>query len=447
MSTRPMAGHLLLALGFALALAGCAGGAGTETPGDASARVAVSTSALSAAVGKVEVTVSKGAGTPDFTPITVSLSQVGATWSGFITGITAGTGRQFDVVAFDASGAQVATGSGRADVVAAGTATVAIVLSANTPGNPYQNSAPVIDFISASETLVQAGAKVRLQALAHDPDPTDAISYAWIATCGTIASPASPAVEWIAPAAPGSCQISLVVNDNRGASVAAYLVIEVGILTTGDVLVTATGGNGVAPVISGMAAQVTYDDRTSGALVVIAMDPGGGALTYAWSSDCSGLVFDTAAPNSPAAPMFTSTDTARTCAITVTVTNATGSRTTAVVQIGPRPNRNVGPIITATIQPTVDLSDPAKAEPVRPGDAVALGVLATDPEGQGLTFAWAASAGTLDAQVDQTTSPGRSSVVFHVPATIPAGLQVTVTVSDPLGASNVHVFRLKAAAG
>jgi hypothetical protein len=438
-----MTDRRLVVLCMTLALAGGAGCSGSDAQRQAAARVAVTTGALSASITQVTVTVSQGDG-PAFTPIVAPLSQAGNDWSGFITGIPAGPGRQFDVVALDATGATVAKGTAKAEVRAGGTATVAIVLGQATTGNPYQNNAPVIDYISASETLVKPGASVRLGASAHDPDPTDKISYAWAATCGTIASPSAAAVDWVAPATPGRCQVSVSVTDNRGASVAAYLVIEVGV-TTGDVLVTVTGGTNVAPVISGMAAQVTYGDLTTGNLLVNAMDPDGDALTYVWSSDCTGLTFKTTAPNSLVAPSFSSTDTGKACVLTVTVTDAMGSHTVGVIKIPPRPVFNLAPVITSTVQPTVDLTDPLKAEPVNPGDSILLGVQARDPEGQALTFTWTASAGTLNGQVDQVTSPGKSVAVFHVPATIPAGLQVTVKVSDPLGESNSHVFLFKAA--
>jgi hypothetical protein len=441
MSTRTSTSRRLIALCSAFALAGCAGN-GSDQEGSA-ARVVVSGRGLSAPIAQVTVTVSQGDGAA-FPSIVASLSQVGTDWSGFITGIPAGPGRQFDVVALDAAGATLAKGTAKAEVKAGGVAMVAIVLSQATTGNPYQNNAPVIDYVSASETLVKPGASVRLGASAHDPDPTDTVGYAWVATCGTIANPAAATVEWIAPAAPGSCQVSVSVTDNRGASVAAYLVIEVG-STTGDVVVTVTGGTNVAPVITGMAAQVTYGDLTTGNLLVNAMDPDGDAMTFVWSSDCTGLTFKTTAPNSPVSPSFASTDTGKACVLTVTVTDAMGSHTVGVVKIAPRPVFNLAPVITSTVQPTVDLTDPLKAEPVNPGDVVLLGVQARDPEGQNLTFTWTASAGTLNGQVDQVMSPGKSVAVFHVPATVPAGLQVTVKVSDLLGESNSHVFFFKAA--
>ena len=444
MPFRPFMGSPILALLAALAVAGCAGRPGGAA-GEASARIAVSASALATSIARVDVTVGPGTGTPTFSPIAMTLSQTGTTWSGFITGIPAGTGRKFDVVALDATGTAVAAGGGTADVVAGGTATVAIALSTAGPGTPYENAVPVIDSISASETLVRPGATVRLRVSAHDPDPNDTVSYAWMATCGSIASPASSSIDWVAPASVGSCQVSVAVSDNRGASAAAFLVVNLGVETRGGVLVTVTGGTGNAPVITGMAAQVIYADTITGVLMVNAVDPDGGAVTYAWSSDCTGITFDTIAPYSPMTPAFTSQETTRECALIVVVTDASGSQTLGVVQIGPPPGFNLAPVIVSTIQPTVDLKDPLLAEPVSPGDAVALGVLATDPEGQALTFLWTASAGTLDGQVDQPASPGKSTAVFHVPAAIPAGLQVTVTVTDPLGAWNAHVFRFKTA--
>jgi hypothetical protein len=231
MLPRPRTDHRLLALCAALAFAQAAGcGSSSALPGEASARIAVSVQASLSNVAKVSVTISKGsAGGSDFTPIVADLQKVGTSWSGFVTGIPAGPGRQFDVVALDAAGATVATGTGKADVVAGGTATVVIVLGSLGP--PYDNNAPVIDYVSASETLVAPGGKVRLSVSAHDPDPSDTIFYAWVATCGTFADPTKTEVEWTAPDAPGSCQLSVAVSDNRGATVAAELVIEVGVTT------------------------------------------------------------------------------------------------------------------------------------------------------------------------------------------------------------------------
>ena len=432
----------LLVLAIATA-SGCA--AGTSPHSQGSARVAVARRALTSNVAQVTVTISKGAG-PDFTPIVENLVQSGTDWSGYITGIPAGQGRQFDVVASDSTGTQLYTGSATADIAAGSVASVVITLSTGSgTGSEFQNQAPVIDYLSASATLVPPGGVVRVGSSAHDPDPTGTVTYKWAATCGTFDNPTAAAANWTAPPTTGNCQLSVNVGDNSGASVTAYLVIDVGV-TTGDVLVSVTGSTTPAPVIMGVAAKVTYGTTVQGDLSVSATSLGGTSLTYAWSSDCTHLSFTTTSPYSPSAPHFNSTDTTKACVITVTVSDNSGAHTVGVVTVPPEPIFNLAPVITNTVQPSVDVNDPLRAEIVNPGDAVLLGVQAYDPEKKKVAFAWTATAGTLDGQVDQVTSPGRSAIVFHAPSQITGPIQVTVRVSDPLGEYTAHIFNFKGSA-
>jgi hypothetical protein len=389
------------------------------------------------------VTITPGDG-PDFSPIVQPLSKAPTGWSATYRH-PAGPGRQFEVVAYDASDAPLYRGRATADIFAGAIATVVIHLSTVEP--PFDNAAPVIDYLSASHTTVVPGGQVRVHVSAHDPDASDTISYRWAATCGAFDDAGATQTTWHAPTAVGTCQLSITVTDSRSAAVSGHLVVEVRVGSTGDVLITVDASTNTAPVIIGLTGHIGYGATIDGDLAVSATDPDGDALTYTWASSCAGLTFDTAPPYSPSSPHFTSTATTD-CAIIVTVTDPPerGGSNTGVVRIPARPALNYAPAITQTVQPNVDLSDPTdptKPALIGPGEAAVLAVNAIDPESQALAFTWSASAGTLDGQVDRTASPSGSVVIFHAPNPLPAEVRVTVTVRDPAGEEAEHVFTLK----
>jgi hypothetical protein len=452
--TRQRTGALAIALWSAVALAA----AGCSQKPEANAgtiRIAVSSSALAAGVTEVIVTVGPGTGLPGFTPFSVSLSQVQGTWSGYITNIPAGTQRTFDVVANDASHLKLQSGSGKADVVSGTSAMVVVNLGSSVPSNPFGNKAPVIDYVSASQTSVLPGGTVRLSISAHDPDPLDTVAILWSAACGTIDAPAASVVTWTAPTTTGPCQITAKASDNRGASVSVFLSLDVAAATSGDVLVEVKDGGNASPVIVTMTADVQYRSPVQGSLSVQATDPNGDTLAYAWSSNCATVTFATPAA---ATTTFTNSDGSKSCVVTVDVTDGKGGKVTGDVTLPPNILFNLAPVITHTVQPSVDLADPRLAQPVSPGDAVLLSVEAKDPENLNLTFTWTTNAGTLDGQVDLpvptatpaphvTTSPGKSVILFHVGTTIPADAKVTVTVRDPGNEATSHDYNFKAATG
>jgi hypothetical protein len=446
-------GKLVIALWSALALS--ASGCSQKPASSAgSARVALTSAALAAGVAEVIVTVGPGGGTA-FTPFSVSLSNVQGTWSGFITNIPAGSQRSFDVVANDAAHIQLQAGSARADVVAGQSAVVVVNLGSSTPSDPFANKAPVIDYVSASASTVQPGGTVRLAISAHDPDvPPDAITILWSAACGTFDDATKTLVTWTAPATDGRCQITAKASDSRGASVSVYLSLDVAGPSSGDVLVQVTDGGNASPVITRMVADVRYRSPVEGDLKVEATDPNGDPLTYAWSSNCPAVTFGSA--TSTTTP-FTNSDGSKSCVVTVTVGDGKGGQVTGAVTLPPNILFNLAPVISHTTQPSVDLKDPRLAQPVTAGDAVLLTVEAYDPEKLTLTFTWTTNAGTLDGQVDapvpggtpgphQTTSPGKSLIVFHPAATLPADARVTVTVRDPGNEPASHDYNFKPAA-
>ena len=442
-------GNAALAAAVALLAIGAAGCGGTGNSAQAtstgSARVAIASPQLSATVASVQLTISAGTG-PAFTPIVDNLSQSASGWTAYVTGIPVGPGRNFNVVAMDASGNTLFTGSGTADIIAGALATVVININSSSTGTPFNTSSPVIDYVSASATLVAPGGTVRLGASATDPDPTATLSYQWQAACGTFDTPTSSAATWTAPGSAQNCQISLTVTNNSGSAVTAYLVINVGV-TTGDVLVTVTGSTTAAPVITAMTGKVTYGTTEQGDLSVVAADPGGYTLSYAWSSNCKNLTFNTSGSYTVTTPHYSNPDLTLACVITVTVTDAQGGSVTGVISVPPAPAFQTGPVITSTVQPSVDPNDPNRAEVVSPGDAVMLGAQATDPQGNNLKFAWSATAGTLSGQMDSAKAPWKSVVVYNVPSPLAATMQVTLTVTDT--ANNeyaTHVFTFKGSA-
>jgi len=439
----------VLARAAALAIAvtvgsGCSGLLSPAPAASGGARVAVAARSLSSAVASVQLTISAGsAGGSAFSSIveTMTLGTDGA-WTTYVTGIPVGPGRLFAITALDSSGNTLYTGSGTADITAGAVATVVITLN-QTSGTSYSTSAPVIQYISASATLVPPGGTVLLGASASDADPTATLTYQWAAVCGTFNSATSSSVTWTAPSTAENCQISVTVTNNGGSSVTAYLVIDVGI-TTGDVLVTVTGSTSAAPVISGMTVQVSYGTTPAGSLTetgtvaVTASDPNGSTLSYAWTSNCSSLTFDTASPNSPMTPAFANGNASQACVVTVTVSDALGGTVTGVVDVPGAPAFQYGPVITVTTQPSVTAGG---VEIVNPGGAVPLTVQATDPQGNNLKFSWAASAGTITGEVDSTHAPWMSAVTYNVPNPLPANMQVTVTVTDTVNNEfATHVF-------
>ncbi|HEX8971355.1 hypothetical protein [Oryzihumus sp.] len=316
---RPPAGASLLAALLALTLAACGRSGGTApaaTSGSARLVAACQGSAC-ASVARVTITVSKGDGS-DFTPITADLAQGSGQWSARIDQIPAGSGRRFDAVAYDQGGAKLYVGAGKTDIVAGATALVSMVLRSPTPPPPLENAVPLIDSLSSSRELVAPGATIQVNVWAHDPNPADVLTYQWRSSCGGSFDDAGKAApRWTAPAAEGTCPLTVTVSDDHGAAVSATLTITV-TRNVGDVVVNVQMVDW--PVIGSLSGSITLGTTMQGDLAVIATDPAGEALTYAWTSTCPGVAFDLNVPYGPTHPHVTVPGPSAACAVTVTVT-------------------------------------------------------------------------------------------------------------------------------
>ncbi|HUM12984.1 MAG TPA: hypothetical protein VLT82_18695 [Myxococcaceae bacterium] len=264
------------------------------------------------AVSRVTVRVSRGDG-PDFPEVLTELTPSGGQWTGRISDIPVGPGRRFEARAYDAQGLQTASGVARSDIDKNATSVVSIDLVA--PSGP--NSAPILDGISASANPLLPGGKSTLSVAAHDPDPGDVLSFEWVSTCGSFASPHQATTSWTAPQAEGRCTVSVTVSDGRGGTVVAALTLTVS--SSGSTTVD-TQFNG-PPRILGLSAAVVLGATLTGQVTLTALDPDGDPLSYAWSSTCTGLTFDFSAPNSAAQPAFRLPGPSQSCAITVAVSD------------------------------------------------------------------------------------------------------------------------------
>ena len=307
-------------------LAGCH--CSGEPGGTGSAQVLATCVGDCGAVARVTLRVSRGDGL-DFQEIVTDLPASGSQWSGRVNGIPVGQGRLFEAVALDAQGHQTASGSTKHDIEKNAVAPVDISL--RPPSGP--NSPPVIDGISASANPVPPGGQSTVSVAAHDPDPGDVLGYQWSASCGHLANPFSAMTRWTAPDAEGLCSLSVTVSDGRGGAVVGALTLIVS--STGSATVTV--GTNDSPVVRGLRASIAIGPTMTGELTVDALDPDGDPLTFAWSSTCLGLTFDTAAPRGPTHPGFSLPGPSESCPVTVVVTDPPerGGRTEATLFLPP----------------------------------------------------------------------------------------------------------------
>jgi len=392
---------------------------------DPTGQARVSILALSAAdVAKVNITVT-GPALPQ--PMVFSLFQKGNAWGGLIGGIPTGGSSTFTASARDVSGTEIYHGAASNVTIAAGQiVTVVITAQQTTSPTPFSNAAPVIDSLVVSATDVVPGAVVQLRATAHDPNPGDAITYAWTAADGILSASGTPDVQWTAPTTEGSYALDIKVTDSHGASAGTSVVVHV----------ASANGRGQAAVtvqlnqwptvnqVTATPAWVVLGQAT--AFAATASDGDSDPLTYAWTSSCAGTFSDASA--SPSFLLSGQPSTAA-CTMTVTVSDGRGGSTTGdlTVAVGV-PTINQAPIIVSTLQ---------SATVVDPSSAVTLTVEAADPEGAALSFAWSTPVGNLTGQTDTAST---SQVVWTAPATADGDWNITVVVSDGNGGNTSYVF-------
>ncbi|MHA7633771.1 kelch repeat-containing protein [Corallococcus sp. M7] len=417
--------HLMLVLVAAL-FAGC--GASSGDTGTARFTVAAPQS-LASDITRVVVT-SGGTGIPS---VSVELAPTNGVWGGIIGNIPAGADRSFLAQAFDAGGTLRFKGSASGiTLLADQTTLVAITLQQLNPPPPFDNEAPLIDFVTVSPSSVAAGGTVSLSAAAHDPNPGDTLSYAWSATAGTFASTTEPFTSWTAPASTGLQTLTLTVTDSRGLASSALLVVNV--LPEGEGEAELSISFNASPSVALVGAsptQLVVGQPTS--VSVEASDPDGDSLSYAWSASCAGTWTGATSSVARFTPSLLPAAACNNCRLTVSVSDGRGGHNTGTVALCVRtapPVTHFNPVILRSYR---------SSDTATPGQVLTYEVVASDPEGSALSFSWDASTGILGTP-DHGAS--RSRITWTAPACASASTPptITATVTNAFGLTATRSF-------
>ena len=396
------------------------------------------------------------------TPLEMPLfQQADGSWRGLLSHIPVGGGRSFIAKAYDSVDRthRIYSGSlANVDISAQSTADVLIVLQEDGAIPVFTNHAPVVDGVTVSAISVGFGDRVPFTVTAHDEDPgeTATLAFSPFATCGVFALPTVTtdvsghrvwSTLWTAPTFDANCALRVDVADVHGAGAAANATIKVS--AAGN-----TGGGRIGTVVESYpivtniiltpVAPATVLAPGGGAiLTLLATEPDGQPMTFAWSSDCTGSFGD----NTAQSPAFTlaAGSTSTHCTFTVLVTgpirtgsdgvskalSTTGSLTVNVGQATATPALG-GPIIDITSQ---------SLEIVEEQGSVTLYARAHETNaGATLSaYAWTASGGTFGPHTD-AADLSFSQVVWTAPAVMAVSETITLTVTDSQGATASTTF-------
>jgi hypothetical protein len=188
---------------------------------------------------------------------------------------------------------------------------VAAVLLAILVGTVLANHRPAIKSLEAPDRVIPSGS-CQIVCTASDRDG-DALSYNWSASGGSI-SGTGAAVNWTAPSAVGSYNVTATVTDGRGGEIAGYVSITV--------------RPDMRPAIISLTADADWI-LPSGSIQVVctAVDPDGDQLSYEWTTT-GGDISGTGAVVSWTAPQEVGVYD-----ITVVVTDGHGSSDTEMLSL------------------------------------------------------------------------------------------------------------------
>ncbi|MBN9681625.1 MULTISPECIES: right-handed parallel beta-helix repeat-containing protein [unclassified Corallococcus] len=300
--------------------------------------------------------------------------------------------------------------------------------------NPPQglaNHAPNILAVTGPTAIVGDGETVDLLAHASDPD-ADALTYAWTTSSGVLDC-AEASCQWTAALPKDADErrkgalISLQVTDARGAVSTLQFRIAVGTVRGPAWLGDTRFNRAPIPSEAGEPQQVMLGSAFQVQATVTDEDGPQEVLTYAWSATCEGT-FDNVTLATPAfKPTAEPTDGCA-CQLKGAVTDGFGGSTTQLVNLCVR--AEAPPVLETTSQ---------SATSALAGERVTFTVAATDPRGEGMTFAWSSNVGALGTPVG---SGATSTVDWTELSCLPAGVTPTVelVVTNASGASSRHSF-------
>jgi len=394
-------------------------------------------------------------------PLLIPLVRSGNQFSALAGNLPVGAAYTFTASAFNAATPPVELYHGAVtNQVIQTNATANIIVDMNqvAPAVGYSNQAPLLDAVSVSSFQASYGDTIALKAVAHDPDAGDTalLTFIWAAACGSIgfktvtagtnAKPSASDAIFTAPNVDSNCVVTLTVADPRGlSSVASFAIAVSGANATGNANVTVNLDS--YPMIMALTAnpaQIVPGGITN--LSVMATDPDGDALTYAWSTPCPGAFSSPAS----AATSFTLSASATnlSCDFQVVVTdgNFADGRPKGVITnhliLAVKP-------IEVTVPPQIDLTYQSRSG-FEAGSVVDLGIAATDPSGGTLSYVWTSSFGSAPvsaslADIGLDPSQWSASATWANAALPSDGSSVVLTVtatSSATGLSSSSQFRL-----
>ncbi len=417
----------LLAAFVAISVSGCQ--PAEESTGSAQfigqLRQAVSASEVS----RVTVTLTAA----DLPTRSVELAEANGQWGGHMGHIPSGTGRTFTAEAFHADGTKLFAGQVTGVTILKGqTTAVALVLQQVQAPPPFQNAVPIIDSLVASANSALPGGRITLQASAHDPNPSDTLTYAWTASAGTLSSPSSATTEWTAPQQAGQVTLTLAVTDPHGsvATLSMKLPVSNGV---GDASLGISFNNW--PVVKRLtAAPSRVEVGQSTVVTATALDSDGDGLSYQWRAEgCSGTWTEASGNTARFTPDAAPVAGPCSCRLGVQVGDGRGGTGQGTLSMC------VGGAIGPSFPPEV-VESFQSATTVSAQGTVRLRVEGQDPQGGALGFSWTADAGTLGVPASDATA---SEVVWTAPACLDAlNASIKVMLSNTLGLTASHVFRV-----
>jgi len=247
----------------------------------------------------------------------------------------------------------------------------------------------VVQSVESQRDWVDVFNSIAIDCLAYDPDG-DELNYQWSSNGGAISGEGS-SITWTAPDNTGSYTTTVVVSDGRGGEATASLAVDVRLNRP--------------PVIGRLSAESTL--VRAGASITIeclAFDPDGDELDYRWSEG-SGAI-----SGEGSSVVWTAANKPGGSNVIVTVSDGRGGEVSAALSI--RVQANEPPVIEGL---SAGLSS------VRAGASITIECLASDPEGDELSYQWSASGGIISGE--------GSSVTWTAP-TLPGTYVITVEVSD-----------------